>query len=175
MAALSSLLVGGAIFKGATSLAAGASDAAAERQKAAYEKSVAENNAKIAEYQAGDAIARGDVEAQQQQQRARRIRGAQRVAAAGQGIDPNSGSAKLTQIETDTMGELDAMTVRNNAYREAMGYRATAIGQRAAGAFAQVAGENKARSTLLTGGMNAINSGMEAGYYAYGGKRSGKS
>ncbi len=61
---------------------------------------------------------------------------------------------------------MDALTVKNNAWREAWGYKAQARSYRTQGALSRLASRNEANSTLLTGGLQAVNAGV-GGYDRY--------
>lgn len=133
---------------------------AAERQ-GAYEQGVYNVDAQLADQQAADAIARGKEAETRQRQATRGLIGAQRATLAAQGIDVSTGSALDVQADTAALGELDALTIRNNAAREAFGYRVQAMDYRNQGAMAALAGKNQAAalrnqsySTLLTGAAN---------------------
>lgn len=134
-----------------------------------FQKQAFETNSHLAELQAEDAIKRGDKEAGQIKAKARQMIGTQRAALAAQGIDVNSGSARDIQEDTAAMSELDALTIKNNAFREAWGYKVQALDFRARGQFAELSARTQSRSTLLTGGMQAIGYGLQSGYYARGG------
>lgn len=118
-------------------------------QYAKYQKRVAGANAGLLEYRAEDAISRGETEAQRHEAATRSLIGSQRAAAASQGSDVNSGSALDAQESAAGMGALDALTIRNNAYREAWGYRVEAMNERFRGRFARRAGSFEAGQTLL--------------------------
>ena len=132
--------------------------AKAARQQGDYEASVYSQNADIAEQQAADAIARGREAELRQRTGTKVLVGSQRANLAAQGIDPNVGSSAEIQTETQRLSALDEQTIRNNAAREAWGYRTEAGQLRSQGAFARAAGQNAAAdytnqswSTLLTG------------------------
>lgn len=96
-----------------------------QAQKASYEyqSAVARNNAITAEYQAQDALKRGEIAEEQQRRRTAMLKGSQTARLAANGIDISEGSALQILSDTDWMGEQDALTVRDNAAREAWGFR----------------------------------------------------
>jgi hypothetical protein len=102
----------------------------AKNQQAALqaEAQVAQNNATLAGWQAEDSIARGEVAAGQAMMKGGQIKGAQRAAMAANGVDLSYGSAQLIQNDTDYLTSVDAATLRDNAAREAWGYRQQARG-----------------------------------------------
>lgn len=101
------------------SKASSASRAAANRAEA----QVALGNARLAGWQAEDAIDRGEAGAFQVQQRGAQMKGSQRAAMAANGVDLGVGSALQVITDTDYLASVDATTVANNAAREAWGYR----------------------------------------------------
>ncbi len=142
-----------------------ASQFATQRQQAnalerqgEYERELYARNAALAEAQAQDAIARGHEAELRLRRRVRQMIGSQRAALAAQGVEVNADTAADIQRETGFLGELDALTIRNNARREAFGFRVQAADLAARGELAQFAAANQAAAlrteslgTLLTG------------------------
>lgn len=158
-----------AILQGTSSLSSSIQSAGALKSQGVYEQSVAETNKKIADYQASDALKRGDKAVAEHNKAVRSLLGKQRASLAAQGIDISSGSAADIQSDTQYLGALDALTIKHNAAREAFGYQTQAIGYGAQGRFASLAANNQANNTLLTGGMNFLGAGLKAKYYFGGG------
>lgn len=112
-----------------------ASDQAkAARGQAAYAAGVARNNAIIADQQAEsarafaersalDAEARGIAEEQRVRRQTAQLVGRQRAVLAANGVQVDAGSALDITTDSKAIGEIDALTVRSNAAREALGYR----------------------------------------------------
>lgn len=126
-----------------------------------YESAIDEQNAKLADLSAKDALERGQVEEQRQRMVTRQTIGATRAAQAAQGVDVATGSAVDVQASEAGLGELDALMIRNNAAREAYGYKVEAINYRQQGKLAAFAGANAAAgyragsySSLLEGAAN---------------------
>lgn len=115
-----------------------------------------EYNARVAEYQAEDAVKRGVVAESRRRDETSKVIGAQRVSLARQGVDINEGSALLLQEDAAALGELDALTIRNNAAREAWGLRVQANDAHLRGDFSRMAGDQSAANTLLTGSSNLL-------------------
>lgn len=92
--------------------------------QASYQAAVARNNKILADRAAQDAIERGRVEELNQRIRTRQLAGRQRASLAANGVDVGYGSAIDMIEDTFKIGETDALTIRANAMREAMGYRA---------------------------------------------------
>lgn len=150
--------------QGAQSLAGAYSQSQALQAEGAASKTLANANARFSDLAADDAVIRGEKEAVRIKRDTKRLIGSQRVALAAQGIDVGSGSALDVQEDTAAFGATDAETARNNAWREAMGYKVQAADQRFRGDFAERSSRSAARSTLLTGGLQAINYGAQAYY-----------
>jgi hypothetical protein len=138
---------------------AGAADAQAD-----FQKSQANTNAVYAEMQGADAIKRGDKEARALKGQGKKLIGSQRAAAAAQGIEVDSGSALDTQEDTAGLVAEDALTIKNNAWREAWGYKVQASNYQGQGAMAGLAAKNTSRSSLVTGGLIAAGKVGEAAY-----------
>lgn len=154
----------------ALQLSSGYAQSSAIQSEGNYQKSISDINARFAELNAQDAIKRGDKEAIELKKQVKKLIGSQRVSLAAQGIDIESGSALDIQEDTAGQAEIDAMTIRNNAWKEAWGYRVQGLNYSMQGQFAQLSAQNKARNTLLTSGMQAYQS---AGAPGFGGKSSG--
>lgn len=122
-----------------------------------YQKAMSEINARNAELQAKDAIKRGESAAEEYAKKVNQTVGTQRVAFAGQGVDIGYGSAKEIQRETFEIGARDIMTIKNNAFLEAMGYKSQAAEMSRAGRMAYMGSRSESASTLLAGGINAAN------------------
>jgi hypothetical protein len=84
---------------------------------------IAENNKQITEWQAIDAVHRGDQTVQGMQLDTAGLKGSQRATMAARGIDITEGSANDVLTTTDWTAAVDQETVRDNARREAWGYR----------------------------------------------------
>lgn len=120
-------------------------------QSGKYAKQVGEYNAAVANLQADDAMVRGETAVKRQRALTRQITGAQRAAFAAQGQDPNDADSSAMDIQQDAayLGELDVVTIRNNAAREAWGYRVQAQDARVRGQIGYAEGVTKATGTIL--------------------------
>ena len=139
--------------------------AQAAKDQAAMEGALFDMNRRNADIMAEDAIERGEKGAQDHRRKTKRLIGAQRAALAAQGIDVNYGSAAGIQSETQALGERDALTIRNNAWREAFGFRSQADSLRLQSEFSKSAAKSARTNTLVTGGLRIL----EVGRSAYGG------
>lgn len=141
------------------SLIQGISGAYSAYQQGKANKMVAESNRRIAEMKARDALKRGHETEARSRQGNRKVIGSQRAALAAQGIRVDFGSAADIQTETANIGELDALTIKNNALREAFGYTTQGQDSSMQGRLAYQAIMTQGMDTLLTSGVKA------AGYY----------
>lgn len=121
----------------------------ARQEQYEYQAAVDRNNQTAAQYQAQDALDRGRVAESAQRRKTAQIMGQQEAGLASRGMDIGYGSALSLLNETATFGELDALTVRSNAEREAYGYtqQAQNFGMSASGA--KRAGQNAATSGMF--------------------------
>ena len=165
-----------ALTLGSTVLgAAGQMQQAQATQAAAnYNAQIGDMNARIAEQRADDAIDRGRTEEQRKRQEVAKLKGAQVAAMAANGVDVSFGSPLDTIVDTAVLGELDALTVRSNAHREAYDYRVDAANKRAGASLSRMQGESartggylNAAGTILTGAGRAY--GYSKGYPGYRG------
>lgn len=100
-----------------------ASAGSAQRRAAESQADLADYNAGVADLQAEDAEARGAEEESRFRMGVRGMIGSQRAGTAAGNIDVGYGSAVDVQADAAFLGELDALTIRTNAAREAWGYR----------------------------------------------------
>lgn len=142
---------------GVTTSAAGTiAESQAIRAQADVEKKLLRAQAREVRSAAQEEIRQGKTQQLRELQRTRQLTGAQRVAAAGQGIDITSGSIRDIITETRNLGGFEALQLRTNAFREALGLQQQAIGLRTQARLAGIAGRFKEQSTLLTGGLQAV-------------------
>lgn len=137
-----------------------------EAQSAFY-RSQAEINARFAEMQAEFTLKQGTKAARQYQKQVSQVVGEQRAQMAAQGIDVNTGSAADIQQETAEIGALDAMTIKNNAWRQAFGFQQEALNLRFEGRIAAITGNfqsNQAsfqrRANVVSGVQSLIGLGL---------------
>lgn len=143
-----------------------------QRVQGKFEQQQHNANARMQDLGAYDAYIRGERGAAAATTAAKGVQADQRVAAAGNGADVNYGSAAAAQVETGALGELDALTIRSNAWNEAMGHRAAANDDRTKGKLARIGANMNAQATIATGGMAFARSLMQGArdYERYGPK-----
>ena len=117
------ILVVAAVAAAAAATAKAVGDAKASAAQAEADRF----NASASERAASDALIRGETTAYRVQERVDQTVGVQRVGYAAGNVDVASGSALQTQLDSATMGAADEDIVRNNAEREAYGFKVQGI------------------------------------------------
>jgi len=152
----------GLAMMGGSSLVSGLTNASALKSQAEYQRQQGEINAQLADMQAGDVIARGDVDATKAIKAGDRMVGEQRAALAASGVDVNYGSSLDAQNDTKASAMADARTIKSNAWREAWGIKTQANTATAQAGFNYAATKGAAANSIATGGMNALSYGTQA-------------
>ncbi len=140
----------------------------AQRKTAGYQASVETENQKKATFAAADAIHRGQIEEDAARTRTRMLVGEQSAAFAASGVELGSGSPASVTADTAMFGELDALTIRSNAQREAWGYKSQAEEFARKKRLTLSSARNDTGATLLTGGSRALNqysTGLQSGVF----------
>ena len=145
-------------------------EASAIERESAFTRQQLNFNKKIATIQAEDALERGEQDVAAFKKQAEGIKGSQKAALAAQGIEVDSGSAAQIQYETDKEIDTNIKRIKNNAWREAWGYKTEAVNLSTQAAFEKISAKNRAESTLLRGGLEATGTLIQAGQSAFGGK-----
>jgi hypothetical protein len=146
----------------------------AAKQQADYQAQVSRNNAQVAEWQAEDSQARGKIEEDQHRRKVQQLIGSQKAGISGSGFELGDDTSQSIIGDTAMFGELDALTIRNNAEREAWGYRvqgsnytADAGLMTARGQSAQSAAKMQGYTDLL-GGASKFASGYSTSAKKFG-------
>ena len=121
----------------------------AQESQYEYQAAVDRNNAIIADRQAQDAIERGKIEEEEHREQVQQIKARQRVQFAANGIDLGSDVVSETLADTAFLGELDALTIRSNAEREAYGYKVQSMNYTASSGLKETAADNAASAGKL--------------------------
>lgn len=154
------LTIGSTIMGAAGQMQQAQATAAADR----YNAQIADMNARLAERRARDAIERGAKEEQRKRMEVAKITGAQKAAMAANGVDLTFGSPLDVIVDTAVLGELDALTIRSNAYREAYDHRVDAANRRAGAQLHRM----EARSASTGGYLQAAGTILGGVGKAYG-------
>lgn len=128
-----------------------------------YAATLYDANAGIARLQAEDAITRGRQDENMSRIATKGLIGRQRAAMGAQGIDIGRDSAMDVQEDAAAMGELEALTIRNNAAREAWGYRVQAANLGSNASLQRKAGRTQLYGSITTAGIRAYDLLKESG------------
>lgn len=126
---------------------------------AKYQAQVNENNAILAQRNAEDARKRGAVEEDEHRRKVAALQGRQTAVMAANGLDVTSGSPLDILADTGQMGELDALTIRNNSEREALGYQAQGMNFKAEANLDRMRG-SAAKTAGTIGAVGSVVSGI---------------
>lgn len=131
-------------------------EANAAADAAEYNAAIARQNAILSERRAEDALDRGDREEKQARLRAAKLAAEQRVGFAGGGVTSGSGSPLSVVEDTVALGELDALTIRNNAQREAFEFEVDAFNFNASANAGERTARNRRRAGIIGGASTAL-------------------
>jgi len=127
---------------------------AGDLEQGKIDAATAETNRRLAMAQANDALLRGSIEESRYRRQIAQVIGGQK-AAFGQRNVAVSGTPLDILSDTAQVGEEDALTIRNNAARQAWGYRNQASEASRWGDNQLLNSRGKAVGTLLTAGAQA--------------------
>lgn len=165
----------GAITSAIGSLQYGEAAASADK----YQGQIALNNAAIAKKNASTVGEEGEISAGTQGLKNRSNIGSITANQGANGVDVNSGSAVDVRKSADLVGQMDAMTIRSNAAREAYGYQTQAsnfkgeAGLKASEATDALSSSYLGASSSLLGGASSLGKQYAAWQQSYGSGGSG--
>lgn len=141
----------GAAAIGLLAASAGQQYGASKASGAAAQR-IGEYNASIAEFKADDAIARGRDDEGRHRLKTRSLIGSTRTAFAASGVDVNDPDSTAVNVQANiaALSEIDALTIRANAAREAWGYKIEAADATNRGQLARMEGDSRAIGSLLS-------------------------
>lgn len=105
-----------------SSAAAASQKGQAESNAAMYQAAVARNNEIVAKQNADYAIEKGKAGEEAKRERTAQMIGSQRARAGASGLAVEGESGLRLYSDIAQLGEVDALTIRNNAAREAYGW-----------------------------------------------------
>lgn len=122
---------------------------------------VQERNAIRSEQQAKDAIMRGQLEEERKRREGAQIIGSQKARSSAANLDIGYGSPMDAIISTAANIELDALTIRESARREADDFEMQAYNQRAGAAIGRAEGKNAKTSAFIGAGSSILSGGAK--------------
>lgn len=140
---------------------------------ATYQAAVDRNNAVIAKHQADDAIKRGEIKEKQHRQLIAQMIGDQTAAFAANNVALDEGSPLDVIADTAMIGELEALTIRYNAEREAQGFLQQEQNLQAQSNLRLLEAENARTGSLLAAGGTVLGTAASASGLAFQGVSSG--
>lgn len=143
------------LFSAGASLVGGLLQAGAASDESARTQAELERSARQADAARLDSIRRGNLAEAQRRMEVGRIRAAQQVGYAKAGVDASTGTPADVAMATERAGELDALTLRANAMREAFGHQETARALRLKKQQAKAQGEAAVFNAVLGGSAQA--------------------
>lgn len=118
----------------------------------AFKATILEDNAKIAEMQGTDAIARGGVEEAKARLETGATLGKQTTGFASAGVRTDTGGSVADVAATTAgIGELNAQTIRGNAIRTAWGFQTEGRNLRQQAQLARMGAQYASDAALITG------------------------
>lgn len=154
-------IVGATVLQAGGQIQQGNAQAAASR----YNANISEMNAGIADRQARDALERGKIEEQKKRADSARLIGAQTSAFAANGVDLAFGSPLDTISGTAALAEIDALTIRSNANREAYDYDVQGANLRGKANLQRAEAKSAKTGSLLAAGGTILGGAASAGKY----------
>lgn len=128
--------------------------AAGSVKQGKLDEQTAQHNEQLANYQADDALRRGSVEEMQYRRQLAQLIGKQRNEIGTRNVEARGSALSLLE-DSAQLGEEDALTIRNDAARQAWGYRNQASEASRTGQQSKLNANTRAGSTLLTGASQA--------------------
>lgn len=144
------------------SLLQGQQNANAIKREARFRQQQLEQNKKIAEIKSKDAMERGEETVADFKVQAEKMQGTQLASLAAQGIEVDTGTAAQVRYETDKVIDTDIKRIRNNAWREAWGYKVEASNLGMESSMTGAAARSSAEGSLLSGVIGSVDYGVRA-------------
>lgn len=152
-----------AVLSAVSSFAGAQQQAKSQEEQDQYQAQVAANNATIATNNAQNAEAAGAQQAADKGLQTRNTVGAILASQAASGLDVNSGSNVDVRSSASEVGQLDALTIRSNAARQAYSYETQAAGDQAEISQDQAAEKNAETAGNISEFSSLLGSASSAG------------
>lgn len=134
----------------------------AQQSAANYNAQIQLKNAQQAKINSQIAAQAGNAQVESQGFRNRAMAGSIKASEGASGIDVNSGSFSDVQRSQRELGQLDALTIRSNATREAYGYATQAQSYQEKAALEKAQGENAVTGSYINAGSSLLNGASDA-------------
>lgn len=137
----------------------------AQKSTLATQAAIARRNAEVSQQQANIALENGRVTEQAARLRTSQMAGTQRASLAANGVDLGEGSANDVLTTTAFMGERDALTIRDNATRQAWAYQVQASNNLTEAGLMQSASNNINPGLSTAGSLLSTAGGVASSWY----------
>ena len=148
---------------GAVSAVGAISAGQAASKNAAYQSQIAQMNANIATQNARYAIEQGQQKEQAQQLKSRAQIGGMIAAQGANGLDVNSGSNLQTVEGAADLSRLDALTIRNDAAREAYNFQTQSVSDTAQAGLLKSQSSQDLTSGYIGAGSSLLSAASSVG------------
>lgn len=140
----------------------GQMDAARDRKNMLeYQAAVAKVNEQVGENNAEYARQKGEAAAQARQMQTSQMSSAAKAALAGSGVSIAGDTPAQLQGDIAMMGALDVKTIRNNAMREAYGYRVSSMGFSAQSQLDSMGAKSASKAGVWGAGTSLLSGGSQ--------------
>lgn len=102
-----------------------------------------------------DARSRGRERISKERKKTKKTIGSQRASLAAQGINVNTGSSIDIQRETEEVGEEEVRIIKNNATRDAYGFKVAAVNERLQEKLGRISSRVRAVDAIASAGLAA--------------------
>lgn len=126
-----------------------------------YEETIANTNAMLTGVAEKQTLQAGDIVASRKNLETKARVGSELAEQGASGVSVGSGSAALVRGGTELAGNIDELTIRNNAMRAAFGYKIQGIQDQFQGRFARLTAKSEAQQSLISGGLGAISGPLQ--------------
>jgi len=155
------LSLGSTLIGGITSFIGGQQQAAATKDAANFQAQVARNNQIIAQQNAAYARQAGAAETVAQGMKTAAVVGAEEAAQGSSGIDLTTGSPREVRRSTTELGQLDTLTIQQNAELRARGAEVQASNFGAEAGLAEMKARNASSAGTFSGFSSLLSAGSQ--------------
>lgn len=134
----------------------------AQAQAAKYNSIVAQHNANQATLNAAMTMEAGNAQVAAEGRKNRATMGEIKAQQAASGINVNTGSTADVQQSAHELGELDALTVRSNAAKEAYGYQVQSKNFEAESQLKKIEASHDLEASYINSGTTFLGSASDA-------------
>lgn len=138
-------------------------------RRAEFQRDMANLNSRFSMLSAESAIKKGYQSISNLRTQTNQLTGNQRLALAAQGIDIDSGSAKDIQEETRALSKRDELTIKSNAYKQALGFKIDAKNQRMQANINMISARTDAKNITNNAAAQTMFSAAKMGLEYFGG------